>query len=350
MKTATVGFGVIGLGIGVLHAQKIAELEGCRLIAVADSDPRRCEPVRDLACECHADYRQMLENPDIDVVCVCTPSGMHARTAIDCALAGKHVLVEKPIDTRLEAADELIAVCERQRVKLGVVSQLRFCDASQKAKSALGAQVLGRLVLGDLYMKFYRGQEYYDSATWRGTKALDGGALMNQGVHGLDLLLWMMGPVAEVRGHALSLARRIEVEDTAAAVVRYRCGAIGVIEATTSVWPGQPQRLEIHGERGTIALAGTERTFIQTWRTLDQPQNRLGEDEEQIESVGGPLGPFSGGGVPHRRQIADMAAAVREDRPPAVTGHDGRRVVELVHAIYRSSETGEAVSLAARAS
>jgi predicted dehydrogenase len=345
MTGDNIGFGVIGLGIGVLHARKIAEIEGCELVAVADSDEQRWERVSDLGCECYADYRRLLEHPDIAVVCVCTPSGMHARTAIECARAGKHVLVEKPIDIALDAADALIRVCDEQGVKLGVVSQLRFCDPSRKVKAALEAQVLGRLVLGDLYMKFHRSQEYYDSAGWRGTKAMDGGALMNQGVHGLDLLLWLMGPVAEVRGHALTLARKVEVEDTAAAVVRFRSGAIGVVEAATSVWPGQPQRLEIHGENGTIVLAGTERTFIQTWRILGETEQDAGKHEEQGETVGGQMGPFAAGGIPHRRQIADMAAAVREDRPPAVTGRDGRRTVELIHAIYRSSANGKAVEL-----
>jgi predicted dehydrogenase len=339
-----VGFGILGLGIGLLHAQQVADLPNAYLAAACDADAARLDRLGDLACARYTDYDALLADPQVDVVCICAPNNLHADLGIRAARAGKHVLVEKPIETRLDKADSLIAACREAGVKLGVVSQLRFCPASQKVKRAMEQGVLGRPILGDVYMKFYRAQQYYDQATWRGTRAGDGGGcLINQGIHGLDLLLWMMGPLACVDGFAETKARRIEVEDTAAAVCKFESGALGVIEGTTSVWPDLHLRLELHGEKGTILLGGTEMTYVSKWRTLDAPDD-AGNEEPEPELAGGWAGPFRQGWL-HRAQLADMADAVLRDRPPAVTGEDGRRVLEAIHAIYRASETGQRVTL-----
>jgi predicted dehydrogenase len=342
-----VGFGVLGMGIGLLHAQQVADLPNAYLAAACDADAARLDRLGDLRCTRYTDYDAMLADPQVEVVSICAPNHLHAELGARAARAGKHVIVEKPIETTLEKADALIAACRAARVKLGVISQLRFCPASQKVKHALDQGVLGRPLLGDVYMKFYRPQEYYDQATWRGTRAGDGGGcLINQGIHGLDLLLWMMGPLACVDGFAETLARRIEVEDTAVAVCKFSGGAIGVIEATTSVWPDLHLRLAFHGDKGTIILGGTELLYVVKWRTLDSPDD-ASSDEAEPEIVGGWAGPFRQGWL-HRAQLADMADAVLHDRAPAVTGEDGRRVLEAIHAIYRASDTGQRVTLPLR--
>jgi len=344
MQRDKVGFGVLGMGIGLLHARQVAALPNARLAAVCDGRAERLDQVVGLPCACYTDYDAMLQDPQVDVVSICTPNNTHADLGVRAAHAGKHVLVEKPIETTLEKADALVAACREAGVKLGVISQLRFCPASQKVRRAMEEGVLGRPLLGDAYLKFYRAQDYYDQATWRGTKQGDGGGcLINQGIHGLDLLLWFMGPLVCVDGFAETLARRIEVEDTAAAACKFASGAVGVIEATTTVWPDLQLRIALHGDRGTIILGGTEMTYVAKWRTLDDPDDTSREEAEP-EIVGGWAGPFRQGWL-HQAQLCDMADAVLQDREPAVTGEDGRRVLEAIHAIYRASETGRRVAL-----
>ncbi|WP_235427025.1 Gfo/Idh/MocA family protein [Cohnella kolymensis] len=252
----TIKFGIIGCGIiAELHANAIAACPNTELLAVTDVDADRARHFAEKhGIALHgSDLSALLAHPDIDVVSVCTPSGLHRDAAVAAAEAGKHVLCEKPLEISAEKMEGMINACRRNGVKLGCVYQRRARAVPRKVKQVLEQGLLGKLVLCDAYLKYYRDQAYYDSAGWRGTWALDGGgALMNQGVHGVDMIQWLCGGITRVYGRTAALARSIEVEDTAAAVVEFGGGAFGVIEGATTVYPERSTRFEIHGELGSI--------------------------------------------------------------------------------------------------
>lgn len=343
-KTKPVRFAVVGAGmIGGLHAKVISKLKGAELACVYSRSMDRAKALTD-ACggTPTTDFEGMLG--DVDAVSICTASGEHAAFGLPAARAGKHVLVEKPIEISLEKADALIHACREQGVKLGVIFQLRFLDASQAVKKALADGELGKLVMADCYMKFYRPQSYYDGSRWKGTLALDGGgALINQGVHGLDLLLHLAGDVAAVQAYTGILAHQnIEVEDTCVAAVKYKSGALGVIQATTSVHPDFQQRIELHGTEGTIVLEGTEDTWIRHWETF-----RGGKREVEARALdhAGAEAVLHAGGEAHRRQISDFVDAIAKDREPAVNGEEGRRSLAVVQGVYASARAGREIRL-----
>lgn len=343
MAERVLGFGIIGCGmIARWHANAVKSIPGARLIGVTDTfEQSRKAFAKEYEVKDFDSVEALLKAPEIDVICICTPSGLHAPLAIQAAEAGKHVIVEKPMALTLKEADDVIKAVEANKVKMAVISQLRFTPAVMKIKETVDKGELGRLVCGDIYMKYYRSQEYYDKGGWRGTWKMDGGgALMNQGIHGVDLLLYMMGPVKSVFAYTRTLARKIEVEDTAAAVVEFKNGAIGVIQGTTSVFPGAPRRLEISGDKGTIVL---EEDSIASWSIEGQeiPEDiKLGHTENMSASNPAAFG-FEG----HIKQISDMVDAIKYDRKPMVDQYDGRRPVELIVSIYESSRTGKSVEL-----
>jgi predicted dehydrogenase len=337
------GFGIIGCGmISNWHAKAIAQIPQARLIGVTDAVAElRIALAGKYEVKSYDTVAEMLADPDIQIISVCTPSGLHASLAIEAAKAGKHVIVEKPMALNLKDADQMIATCERNQVKLCVISQLRFSPAIQKIKQALGESMLGRVVLGDLYMKFNRTQAYYDHGNWRGTWEMDGGgALMNQGIHGADLLRYLMGPVKSVSAHARTLARKIEVEDTAVAILEFQNEALGVIEATTSVYPGSTRHLEINGDRGTIIL---EENSIVRWDIEGQkPPEGFVSGSAAGDTSSNP-GAFGVEG--HIYQITDMIEAVINNRRPVVDGGEGRKALEIILAVYQSSSLQKLVFL-----
>ncbi|MGD8241071.1 MAG: Gfo/Idh/MocA family oxidoreductase [Armatimonadota bacterium] len=344
---AGLGFGIIGCGvIGPLHAKGIEACSDADLVAVCDIVEEKAKGLADQYSgtpEVYTDYHEMLKRDDLDVVCICTPSGAHAEQGIACAEAGKHVLTEKPIDVKLDAIDALIEACKSHSVKLGCIFQRRTRTVSHVVRDAVQSGRLGQMVVGDAYLKYYRSPEYYKSADWRATWKWDGGgALMNQGVHGIDLLVYLMGPVKTVTAHAAHLVRDIEVEDTAVAILQYENGAFGVLEGTTSIHPGLPSRHELHGDRGSIIM---EESKILRWSIMDEEEEPP-EVEQEAPKGGAFADPKAISGLGHILQIQDIADAVNEDREPLVPGEEARKAVELILAIYRSSETGETVSLA----
>jgi len=351
MRKGKIGFAVVGCGvIGPWHAKAIQLAPRCELIALCDIEIAKAQA---LAAEygtvpCYSDHRTMLRNePDIDVVCACVPSGLHWRIAVDAANACRHVLSEKPLDVTLAHMDRMIETCRRRKVKLGCIFQRRTKAITKAARRLVQGGKLGRLVLADCYQKYYRSPAYYKSAGWRGTWELDGGgALMNQGVHGIDQLLYIMGDVEAVTAHAAPLIRDIPVEDTAVAILRFKNGAFGVIEGTTSVTPGMSCRTEIHGENGTLvfddagllkyALAKEKAGIAQDAKLVIKesgPSKSTASDPKALSVHG------------HMVQIADMAQAILKDRDPMVPGEEARKAVELILAIYRSARTGKAVKL-----
>jgi predicted dehydrogenase len=269
----------------------------------------------------------------LDAVAVCTPSGTHAEIGCAAAQAGKHVLVEKPIEIALEKADALIDVCRRSDVRLGVAFQSRFLDATRALETAMRNGRFGRPVMAGAYVKWYRDPAYYAAAQWRGTLALDGGgALINQAVHTVDLLQWIMGPVEQVT--ALSGRRlhpQIEGEDTLVATLRFQTGALGVIEAATSVYPGFRRRLEITGDEGTAVLDGDN---ISVWALRDKSPNPLPPAAEISDGSGNAMAISCEG---HRRVMQDFAEAIRNKRNPWVDGPSGRASLQLIRAIYESA-------------
>jgi predicted dehydrogenase len=347
-----IGFGIIGCGtISHFHARAIGELRGAKLIACYD---RRIEKAAEFAatygCRPHQRLEDLLADPIVSIVTVATPSGAHLEPTLAAAHAGKHVIVEKPLEVTLKRCDRMIRACERNGVFLTTIFPARFFDASRRLKRAIDEGRFGRLTLGDAYVKWYRTQEYYDSGAWRGTWQLDGGgALMNQGIHSVDLLNWLMGPVAEVQARSAVLAHeRIEVEDAIVATLRYESGALGVIEATTSAFPGFPKRIEIHGSAGSAVL---EEEDLTVWhfakpRASDRPIPVL--KEKRRGNAGGACNPTAISHSGHSRQFREFLTAVREGTRPAVDGDEGRRAVEVVLAIYKAAETGRPVSLPLR--
>ena len=339
--TPETGFGIVGPGtIGKVQAEAINAIPGARLVAICGRDEQRTsEFAGRFGAAGYTDYEKFLAHPGLQIVNICTPSGMHADQGRLAAAAGKHVLVEKPIEISLERADELIRACDAARVKLGVIFQSRFVPAVQRIRQAMDEGRFGRLLLGDAYVKWYRAPEYYAAGSWHGTLALDGGgALINQAIHTLDLLRSLMGPAETV--FAMKGALRyphIEAEDTLVGTIRFQNGALGVIEATTSVTPGFKRRIEISGERGTVILDGDN---ISHWSLPDESQSGEASAAQLTDGSADPKAISTEG---HRLQIEEMMRAVIEDREPFVNGREGRKSLELVEALYRSATLGQPV-------
>jgi predicted dehydrogenase len=346
-KMSDLGFGIIGCGIGAtFHLAGIRKATGAKLVAVADKLPEKAEK---FAKENHIpawydNYKKLLARQDIEIISVCVPSGLHSDVAVEAAKAGKHILCEKPIDITLSAADKMINAAEQAKVKLGIVLQWRAYENFQLIRQAVQSGMLGKMVLGDVYLKYYRSQDYYDSAEWRGTWKFDGGgALMNQGVHGIDLVQWIMGDVESVYAKADHLVRDIEVEDTAVVVLTYKNGAYGIIQGTTSVYPGEAPRVELHGELGTIIL---QEQLIKKWVVLgnDGKPNDLTPPGEQL-NIAGSTDPIAIVSLGHERCVQNIIDAVVENKPLFCSGLESRKSLEIIIAIYQSAQTGKAIQL-----
>jgi len=348
-KSAGFGFGIVGCGmISKFHALAVKDIRGARIAACFDAIPAAADRfAAEQGCRAYHDLDAMLADPAVQVVTVGTPSGAHLEPAVAAARAGKHVIVEKPLEITLKRCDKIIQECERNQVKLSAIFPSRFHQSSILMKRAVEAGRFGKLTLAEAYVKWYRSQAYYDSGAWRGTWELDGGgALMNQAIHNVDLLTWLMGPVIEIRAHVATLAHeRIAVEDTAVATLQFANGALGVIEASTAVYPGYLKRLELHGSAGSAAM---EEEDVVAW---DFEKKAAGDAAiktrmaERKSTAGGASDPSAIGYHGHMHQFQDVLAAIRENRAPAIDGHEGRRSVEIILAIYKAAETGRTIEL-----
>ena len=293
----------------------------------------------------------LLADDRVSVVCVNTPSGARRDIAVACAEAGKHVVVEKPLEVALARCDAVIDACDRAGVKLCTIMQSRFSPANVALKQAVDDGRFGRLTLGDTYVKWWRTQDYYDSGGWRGTYELDGGgAFMNQAIHNVDLLLWLMGDVAEVCAVTGTLAHdRIEVEDAAVAAVRFTNGALGTLEATTAAWPGLLKKTEIHGTTGSAIV---EQDSVLMWKFAEETfrdSEIRAEFAAPDETGGGAADPKAISHAGHREQLRDFLRAIDTGSTPLVDGREGRKSVELILAIYESQRTGRRVELPLKA-
>lgn len=335
-----INFAVVGMGhIANKHIEAIEKAENANLYAICDTNPARLE-IDNPNVKKYTDLKNMLEeNPDIHVVNICVPSGLHAPLTKIVAEQGSHIIVEKPMSLKLQDAEEMIKYADENGVKLAVVHPNRFRPAIQKLKEQMDAGSFGTLSHANATVRWNRNQAYYDQAEWRGTKEFDGGVLMNQAIHDLDLMLWLMGPVESVQAMATTRLRKIETEDVAAAVVQFKNGALGVIEAATTIYPKNlEESLAIFGETASVKISGRNANFIETW-------DIEGVTEEEADNLKNDIKEDPFGKPGHQCIIEDMIVAVQENRNPIVTGEDGIAPVKLILAILESAETGKKVIL-----
>ena len=335
--------GILGGGnISESHLKAALEIDGLEVSAVCGQNQKKVE---ELAGICQAvtytDTGAFLKHRPMELVAIGSPSGLHAEQGIAAARAGLHVLVEKPIDISVVRAKKLITVCEKAGVKLGVFFQDRVAPDSRRLKKMITSGRLGDLLLATAHVKWYRPPEYYGDSRWRGTWALDGGgAVMNQAIHTVDLLLWFLGDVRRVTGLTRTQLHEIEVEDTAVAVLEFENGVLGTFEASTSAFPGQPRKMFISGSEGTVSLEHDRLVAIDlhTSRESDKrpeaAERNLSESSPVVSDVTG-----------HREILRDFIEAIQGNRSPLCDGHEACRSVELIEAIYRSAREGRTVSL-----
>ncbi|MEI6862087.1 MAG: Gfo/Idh/MocA family oxidoreductase [Verrucomicrobiota bacterium] len=344
---APLGFGIVGLGmIADFHAQALAHVTGAKLVAVAT---RNVEKGRAFAQKhgvplAGPTVAELVARPDVDVVCITTSAGAHLEPALAAIRAGKHLVVEKPLEITVERVDEMLRAAEAAHVHIAPIFQGRFGDGARTVKAALAAGRLGRLVLASADVKWHRTAQYYTGT--RGTLTMDGGgALMAQAIHGLDLLQWFAGMPAEVFCRSTRRVHTgIESEDTASATLRFPDGALGSITASTAVWPGWQRRLEICGEHGSIAL---EDDRIARWDFREaRPEDDAIRAAKDTAALGtGASAPNAISFVGHQRQMQDLVDALRAGRAPALDGREGRKAVALVRALYASAASGAPVRL-----
>ncbi len=353
MPRQVLRIGVIGAGaIAPSHVYAIEQAEGAALGAVCDPVPgRAADLAQPLGARAFTDVAAMLAADVVDAVTICTPSGLHLDAALAAIEAGRHLLVEKPLEITTARVDQVIAAAARRGVVLAGVFQSRYRPVSCRMKALIDAGIIGQVYAGSAYIKRYRTQEYYDSGGWRGTWAIDGGGcLMNQGIHMVDLLLWFMGQAQAVAAFTDSVGRQVEVETLAMGLVRFASGAKGLIEATTLAYPELPQYLEIFGDRGTATFNGD-----QLWRLdirdpspaeeaarheLFDISARLAAEERQRSAVTAPGTAVPAVDMGHGPVVQDFVDAIRAGRPPQVDGTEARRSVALITAIYASGKDG----------
>lgn len=336
----TWNFAVIGCGgIGDFHLQALREIEAAHLIGVSSRREKRAREVGEREnCPWTTDYHGLLNKPEIDVVCLTTSSGSHASIGLEVLAAGKHLLVEKPVAMTTDEADQLVRLAKQKNLSLAVVSQQRFEKQHQVIKHVMDEGVLGRLLYVDVACPFSRTQKYYDQADWRGTLSEDGGALMNQGIHTIDLMMWFAGAVQSVSGKVATKIHQMEAEDIGAGLLTFKNGAMGTLMSSTSIQPGFSRHFHLYGENGTIKLEGED--FVHwTVPGVSEPRSN------HSNSDGGVVNPLSISTENHKRQIIDMIHSLNDGKSPAVTGEDGKCAVQLVEAIYKSSKVGKEIEL-----
>ena len=345
-----VGFGIIGLGvIAETHFIAIEKNENCEFVAAFDAVPGKAKAF----CERHGkgkaydDLESFLNDSEIEAVTIATPSGYHLEPALAAIRHKKHVIIEKPMEITAEREELIINEAKKEGVIVTGVFQSRFYDAPRLIKKAIDEGRFGRLTLCDAQVKWFRSQEYYDSGAWRGTWKVDGGgALMNQSIHAIDLLQWFCGPAEEVQADTATLAHeRIEVEDTGVAVLKFKNGALGVIEGSTSVYPGFLKKIEICGTEGSAVL---EEESLKVWSF----KNETEEDSEirriysdATKAGGGASDPKAINTLGHEKQFNDFASAIIEHREPEVNAESASEAVKIITAIYESVRSGKKVKV-----
>ncbi|MBC8158461.1 MAG: Gfo/Idh/MocA family oxidoreductase [Alphaproteobacteria bacterium] len=345
----TYGFGIIGTGtIGPFHARAIQTLDNARFVGAYDANADSLTAFgKDFPGKLYSDLQSMVDDPEISIVTICTPSALHVEPALAAIAAGKHVIIEKPLDVTLERCDQIIEAAEKKGVVAACVFQNRFIRGAKILKEAVDEDRFGRLVLGDAYIKWFRSQDYYDGRAARGTLALDGGgALMSQAIHAIDLLQWYMGPVDSVYAYADTLGHeRLDFEDVSVAVLRFASGAMGVIEGSTAVYPGFFKKIEISGVGGSAVL---EEESITTWsfaEESDKDEAIREEFRDQGDSGGGAADPTAIDFRLHAAQFRNLMEHLDGKAELLVDAREARKAVEIILAIYESADTGKPVQI-----
>ena len=334
-------FAIIGCGfIAKKHALAISNISNANLIAVCDRVPKVMEFYKEnYGVKTYVDSSQMLKDPNIDVVCICTPSGLHAVIAEEVASAKKHIVMEKPIAMTLEETNRIIRATELNNVKLTIVHPNRFRTVVQETKKILDQNLLGKISHANCLVNWNRGQEYYDQAPWRGTKKHDGGVLMNQAIHNLDLLLWFMGKPKEIFSMDATRLRDIEAEDVSTGIIRFESGALANVQASATVFPKNfEESITIFGENGTIKIGGSNALCFEKLEVQGLKDAEIKEIIEKVDED-----PWGTPG--HQRILEEMIFAIENNCEPAVTGEDGRRALKLVLAFYESAASKKLVSI-----
>lgn len=345
MSHTTVRIALVGCGrIAQNHFDAIAKVDGLELSAVCDVDPARAKAAGEAnKVPSFTSYEEMLAKASCDAVAICTPSGLHPQHGMLAAHAGKHVISEKPMAITLSAADELVAACDNAHVHLFVVKQNRLNPAIQLLRHAVEKGRFGRIYLANATVRWTRPQSYYDSADWRGTWEFDGGAIMNQASHYVDLIQWLVGPVESVMAKTATLARQIETEDTGVALLKFRNGALGVIEVTMLTYPKNLEgSITILGEKGTVKVGGTAVNKVDAWQFADHDA----DDDHIVEAATNPPNVY---GFGHEGYYRNVLAVLRGEAKPDTDGRSGRKSLELILGIYESAKTGREVPLPLRA-
>jgi predicted dehydrogenase len=326
-----IGFGIVGLGMGHERAKTIVKTEGAKLVAVCDLNEERLKKSStEFGCEGYTEFKKMLRRKDLDVVMVMTPSGTHADFAIAAAKKGKHVITTKPMEVTLKRCDKMIKAAAKTGVKLAVDFEMRFTPQLRWMKAAIEAGEFGKLIFGEARCKWFRTQAYYDQGGWRGTWKMDGGgALANQSIHVIDALLSLMGKPVEVYAQTATVAHKIETEDIGVAMINFENGARGTVLGTTTIPGGTEFGVEVHGELG----GGS--TLRVKYGTNEVQWFFVGDKKQAAVPV-----PSAPGNV-----VEDFVACMRDNREPLITGVEGRRSIELLTAIYKSSQKRKAVKL-----
>ena len=344
----TWNFGIIGAGlIADFHARAIGDIENAKLVGFADTIPDKARQLSDKhSCRAFADNEELLNNPEIDIVTIATPSGAHLEPAVAAAESGKHVLCEKPLEISLDRVDAMIAAHEKAGTLLGGVFQNRFNEAMGPLREAIRTGRFGKITFAGVYVPWWREDSYYNSS-WHGSWKLDGGgALMNQSIHTIDMLCDLMPPVESVHAYADHLAHDIEAEDTAVAALRFTNGALGLIYGTTASWPGQFKRFEITGVQGTVVYV--EDSLV-VWEFAEKKP----EDEEirqrygSVQTTGGGVSdPAAISYLGHRKNFQAFLKALESGGDFEISGIEGRKSIELILAIYQSANEQKQIKLA----
>lgn len=338
-----VGVAIVGCGgmIAGVHAAALKEIPDARLVGGWSRSAEKTQRFSDQqGVRAYRSFEELLGDQAVQAVSICLPSGHHAEYGVKAAAAGKHVIVEKPIDISIPKATNLIEVCRKNNRRLSVIFQNRYTPAAKKVRKALDQGLLGRLILGDAYIKWYRSPEYYQSNAWRGTKAIDGGgALINQAIHTIDLLQWMMGGVQRLTGLVRTSTHAIESEDLGVAALEYVNGAVGVIEGSTAIRPGFKERVEIHGQKGSVTLEGGN---ITSWKV--EGCTEADYVDAQKVSYGSTSSPAISH-VNHKAQFEEILAAMQQGRESLVNGEEGLKALQIVLGIYESSAKRQWIEL-----
>jgi UDP-N-acetyl-2-amino-2-deoxyglucuronate dehydrogenase len=342
------GWAIVGCGmIAKFHARAIAGMRGSNLVACYSRTSSNAEQfASEFGGTPYSDLKRLLRDPKVDIVTICTPSGSHLEPGLEAAKAGKHILVEKPLEVSTARCDKLIQACDRANIRLGTIFPSRYHASALLLKHAIDTDRFGSIAMASAYVKWFRTQAYYDSGQWRGTWKLDGGgALMNQAIHSVDLLLWLMGPVKSISAFtSLRAHERIEVEDTATAILEFESGVLGTIEASTAAYPGTLKRIEIAGSAGSASL---QEEAITQWSFAKS----LKSDAKVLSSMigngtgGGAADPTSIGHHAHQSLFSDFLASIKKKVPCSIDGIQGRMSVDLINAAYRSSRLGRRITL-----